>query len=255
MVTVKGSLKGDLQSWSAYLSYYTLFAIVPIIAIALGVAHHLHWENTLRTMLQKYMPEKAVVDYILLFANRMLEKAKESSVQVVGIVLLIWAAIKILMRVDDVFLKIWEVYTKPKFWRRIANYLIIAVVYPLIFIAVIVLGIYLRVFLNFIDIQALFWILTILPTIIIFLLFSFLYFTLPYQKVHYSSAFIAGLLTTIAYQIIQWIFFAIIVKMSSNSAIYGAFAALPLFLVWINLSWTIFLFGAKLSYGLEKSHP
>jgi membrane protein len=75
---------------------------------------------------------------------------------------------------------------------------------------------------------------------------------MPNTKVKFLSGFIAGVIAGIAYQVAQWGYIHFQVGVAQYNAIYGSFAALPLFLIWIQISWLIVLFGAEISFALQN---
>jgi membrane protein len=93
--------------------------------------------------------------------------------------------------------------------------------------------------------------LSYLPVVIMSGLFSFVFVFLPNQKIQLDAGIIAGIITGIIYQIAQWAYLSLQVGVSGYNAIYGSFAALPLFLVWIQLGWLIVLFGCEISFFIQ----
>jgi len=91
-----------------------------------------------------------------------------------------------------------------------------------------------------------------LPYTVIWFLFSFLYVFMPNTKVQLKSAIWGGILAGTIYQLTQYAYITFQVGVSSYGAIYGSFAALPLFLAWLQLSWLIVLFGAEVSFAHQN---
>jgi membrane protein len=90
------------------------------------------------------------------------------------------------------------------------------------------------------------------PYILIWVLFSLIYLIMPNTKVSYKAAVPAGIIAGTLYQLAQWAYIGFQIGAARYSAIYGSFAALPLFLMWIQISWWIALFGAELSYSYQN---
>ena len=91
----------------------------------------------------------------------------------------------------------------------------------------------------------------LLPYVMIWLVLTLVYVVMPNKKVKFFPALIAGILAGTAYQLTQWGYITFQVGVSNMNAIYGSFAALPLFLIWLQLSWTIILFGAEISHSIQ----
>jgi membrane protein len=94
----------------------------------------------------------------------------------------------------------------------------------------------------------------LLPYCFIWVLFSFLYIFVPNTKVNFSAGAAAGIVTGTIYQLVQWVYIKFQIGLAGYNAIYGGFAALPLFLVWLQTSWTIVLFGAVFSRACQTVH-
>jgi membrane protein len=95
-------------------------------------------------------------------------------------------------------------------------------------------------------------ILKMLPYGIVWVLFSFLYIFMPNTKVNVTSGVLAGIVAGTLYQIVQFGYITFQVGAAKYNAIYGSFAALPLFLIWLQISWLIILFGAEFSFAHQN---
>jgi membrane protein len=93
--------------------------------------------------------------------------------------------------------------------------------------------------------------LRLMPLLLIWALFTLIYMAMPNTRVAFSAAAAGAAVGGVLYQLVQWFYIELQVGVASRNAIYGSFAALPLFLVWVHLSWTIVLFGAELCYGVQ----
>jgi len=94
--------------------------------------------------------------------------------------------------------------------------------------------------------------LKILPYAVIWIVFTFMYFFMPNTKVTIKSALLAGIIAGTIFQLLQWGYITFQVGVAKYGAIYGSFAALPLFLVWLQLSWLVVLFGAEVSFAEQN---
>jgi len=90
------------------------------------------------------------------------------------------------------------------------------------------------------------------PYFLSWALFTFIYIFMPYTKVYARSAVIAGVIAGTTFQIWQWGYIKFQVGVSSYGVVYGSFAALPLFLIWLQISWLILLAGAELAFETEN---
>jgi membrane protein len=94
--------------------------------------------------------------------------------------------------------------------------------------------------------------LKLLPFLVIWALFAFMYVFLPNTKVRVRAALVGGILAGTIFELVQWGYIAFQVGVTKYGAIYGSFAALPLFLIWLHLSWMIVLFGAEISFATQN---
>jgi membrane protein len=92
----------------------------------------------------------------------------------------------------------------------------------------------------------------LLPYCAIWGVFAFIYIFMPNTKVNFRSGLIAGVIAGTIYQISQWAYISFQIGVAQYNAIYGSFAALPLFLIWLQISWLIVLFGAEISFALQN---
>ncbi|HRZ87297.1 MAG TPA: YihY/virulence factor BrkB family protein [bacterium] len=244
------------------LTFYTLLSIVPILAMAFGVAKGFGFEKILDTQIRQNLAQyPEVTDRIILFANALLENTKGGLIAGVGIALLIWTIIKVLGSIEESFNDIWGIRQGRSITRRFSDYLAIMFICPLLLIMSSSVTIFIATQLERIAAKLmlpgqvqdiLVFTLKSSPYVMIWVLFVFLYVFLPNTRVRFSSGLIAGLVAGTLYQIIQWVYITFQVGVARYNAIYGSFAALPLFLVWLQVSWRIVLFGAEISFAHQN---
>lgn len=94
----------------------------------------------------------------------------------------------------------------------------------------------------------------LIPYVLVWFLFVFLYMFMPTTPVRFKYAIVAGIVAGTVFQIVQWFYIRFQIGVSSYNAIYGGLAALPLLLVWLQLSWSIVLWGTELCYIMRNRH-
>jgi membrane protein len=99
---------------------------------------------------------------------------------------------------------------------------------------------------------AIIFLLELVPYAVIWVLFTFVFMFMPNTKVQLKSALWGGIVAGTVYQLAQFAYIKFQIGVSSYGAIYGSFAALPLFLAWLQLSWMIVLFGAEISFARQN---
>ena len=261
MLTSQGFTKSQIQQGASALTYYSMLAVVPVIALLIGIARGFRFEETLETWLQeRFAEQKIVITQIFKFANESLQATSGGIIAGIGVALLLWAAIKILINIELVMNQIWEVKEGRALADRFTDYLAMLFLAPiLIFLASGMTG-YMSALLSVVHkgklfepiVSLLIPLLSVFSFLLASLLFTFLYIFMPNTRVRFLPALLAGIFTGIIYQLLQWLYFYFQIGVAGYNAIYGTFAALPLFLIWLHLSWVIILLGAKLCFAIQN---
>ena len=250
----------DLQASS--LTLFTLLSIVPIMAMAFGIAKGFGFKEFLeRLILDLFAGQEQVIQNLLSFSNNLLERTKGGMMAVFGVILLFYALIKLIGHIENAFNKIWCVTDDRLLIRKLTDYVAISITAGILVIlsssANIFITTYLTRFLahanlpdNFEKLISLCF--SSFAFFTIWLLFIFFYLFIPNKKIKITAAVMGGLISGTIYQILQITYFKFQIGVSSYNAIYGSFAALPLFLIWLQTSWAIFLFGAEISFSWEN---
>lgn len=262
IIISQGFTKSQIQQGASSLTYYTLLAIVPIIALLIGIAKGFHLEQTFETwLIREFADQKEVLARIFTFANHSLEATNQGVIAGIGILILLWSAIKILTNIEFVMNQVWEVREGRSFARRFSDYLAMILICPIIIFAASGVTVYLTTVLSTIGHgdtivhtigRYLIPVFSLIPFLLTCLLFTFLYIFMPNTQVRFGPAIIAGLISGTIYQGLQWVFFGFQIFIAKYNTIYGTFAALPLFLIWLHLSWTILLLGAKVAFAVQN---
>lgn len=261
LLTQQGFTKSQITQGASTLTYYTLLALVPLFALMLGIARGFLYEQTFEGWLLDYSSQDEVVKQILQFASASLSQASKGVIAGVGVFLFLWSGIKILTHLENVMNQIWEVRGKRTFANRFSNYLALLLLAPLIVLFTSGFTLYFYSLANswtqegnlLRDLGPLFiFIMNALPYLLTCLLLVFLYIMMPTTRVNFIPALIAGFVTGTLYQFFLWLYLYFQIGVSNYNAIYGTFAAFPLFLIWLQLSWVIVLLGAKISFAIQN---
>lgn len=244
------------------LTFYTLLSMVPVVALAFAVAKGFGFEKVLgEQLMAKLQGHEEIAERIVGFAQSMLENTKGGAIAGVGIVLLFWTIIKVLGNIEKSFNDIWGVKTPRAMGRKLTDYLSVMMICPILLIIASSVTVLVTTQvslmmerLSFLGVlaDALILILKVLPYGVIWLVFTFIYVFMPNTKVGMKSALWGGILAGTIYQLVQLAYISFQIGVSNYGAIYGSFAALPLFLVWLQLSWLIVFFGAEVSFAHQN---
>ncbi len=261
VVAVKGFRKDNCMLRASALTFYTLLSIVPVMAMAFGIAKGFGFEKVLRkeVLLQLAGHEEAA-QRIIDFSATLLAETKGGVMAAVGVVFLAWAVVKMLGHMEDAFNAIWWIKQGRTLVRKFSDYLALLFVAPLLLIlsgsTTVFIITRLKVFFDaagglvFLEPFVLFFV-KLVPFFTIWLLFFFLYMFMPNKKVDVRAAAMGALIAGALYQTGQMIYFRFQVGVSHYNAIYGSFAALPLFLIWLQASWILLLVGAEIAFVWE----
>ena len=241
------------------LTYYTLFSIVPIIALSFAIAKGFGFEQSLQQdLLLKFQDQKDILTQAFVYADKMLANTKGGLIAGVGIVLLLWSIIKLLSSIEESFNEIWEIKRDRTWTRKITDYLSIMLIGPVFIILSGGLTVWLKTGLDTVASN----VEIISPVTVVFLklfafglmwgMFIFLYMALPNTKVTFKGAAMGSLIAAILFELLQWAYVSSQIGVASYNKIYGSFAALPLFLIWIQYSWFVVLFGAELTFAHQN---
>ncbi|MEW5894963.1 MAG: YihY/virulence factor BrkB family protein [Candidatus Omnitrophota bacterium] len=262
VLAIKGFDEDKCQLRAASLTFFTLLSIVPMVAMAFGVAKGFGFENNLQAVLMERFPgQEEVISRIIEFAQSLLRNTQGGIIAGVGVAILFWTVIKVLGNIENSFNEIWGVKHSRTLARKFSDYLSIMLIAPILLILSSSLTVLItshvtmvveRIYFLGPFAAALLLSLKILPFVFLWILFTFVYTFIPNTRVSFRSGFLGGLVAGTIYQIVQWMYISLQIGTSRYGAIYGSFAALPLFLVWLQLSWTVLLFGAEISFAEQN---
>ncbi|WP_075589972.1 YihY/virulence factor BrkB family protein [Labilibacter marinus] len=254
-LAIKGFIYDKCQQKASALTFYSLMSVVPMVAMLYGIALGFGFGDTLKEELAKRMVgQEEVLSYILDLAEVYLQSAKSGVIIGVGLVLLFWSVMNVLGNIEQSFNDIWEVKRSRNFARKFTDYIALVIVAFLFLVSsssmiVFVSG-------KFNDYAALTYVGKIvsstLPYILICIVFTMLILIMPNTKVNFVSALVGGIVAGVLFQLLQYVFINFMVGVSRTSALYGSFAALPLFLIWMQSSWLIVMFGAEISFAMQN---
>jgi membrane protein len=264
LLSLRGFNEDECQLKASALTYYTLLSIVPVVAMAFGIAKGFGFEKMLEAQLVDKLPgQEEVVNQIISFAHSLLQNTRGGVVAGIGVAILFWTVVKVLGNIEKSFNSIWGVKEVRSIGRKFSDYLAMMFICPVLLIVSSSVTIFIRTqvilftentaFLDFLG-PFILTSLKILPFCVIWLLFTFIYIFMPNTKVNLRSGLFAGIAAGTIYQVVQWAYITFQIGASKYNAIYGSFAALPLFLLWIQISWIVVLLGAEISFAHQNVH-
>lgn len=251
--TVQGLSSHGTMVRSAALTFYTLMSLVPVVALVFAVVKGFGLAEGLEQNLYEVLPQSPeVIDYVVGFAQKALARTQGGWVALVGVLTLFWAVIKVFGSIEDAFNNIWEVRSTRSAARKYGDYIAVVVVAPILWVISSSMGNYAAEILDVAGSPALEVLSRAGSLVVAWVMFTFIYVVLPSTKVRFTAALTAGVVAGTAFVLFQWGYVYLQRWMTSYNAIYGSFAALPLFLLWMQISWEILLLGGELSFAYQN---
>ena len=263
-LAVRGYQEDSCKFRASALTFYSLLSIVPVIAMLFGIAKGFGLEKRVEAeILGRFKGQEEVAGRIVTFANSLLENARGGIVAGVGVLILFWSVISVLGNIEHSFNEIWGV-TKPRsLGRKFSDYFSLILVCPVLMAVAgsttVVVSSQAKLllekipFLNSLG-PVLLLPLKLLPYCTLWVTFTFILIFMPNTKVKLKSGLIAGVVSGTLFQFVQWAYINLQIGAAKYGAIYGSFAALPLFLMWLQASWLILLFGAEIAFAVQNVH-
>ena len=259
ILAFKGFNRDKCQLRAAALTFYSILSLIPILAMVFGIAKGFGFEHTLELLLQEKIASRDMVaqeglDWIISKAKLLLESTRGSLIAGVGLIVLMWAATRVLRHIEAALNDIWEIKNSRPWIRNFTDLLSIMVIAPILFILAQSTTVFITAIIQDLSkgmklLGHLFLLIKLVPFGLIWLLFTMIYVVVPNTKVNFKSALVAGVIVGTIFQLSQWIFFKSQMGISKYNAIYGSFAFLPLLLIWIQTAWLILLLGAEIAFA------
>jgi len=262
VLAFKGFREDKVQLRASALTFNTLLSIIPVAAIAFGIAQSFGFKERLEIEIRHALEgHEEVMTWILQTTENFLQSSSGGFIAGIGLVILLWSVMQVLNHIEKSFNHIWQIKKSRPWVRKFADYLSIMVVAPVFIVLSGSVTVYLNAKMTNISDQALVmstikpalvFLLKFVPYIIMWLVLTMLYMVMPNTRVKFKSAFVAGIIAGTLFQLVQMLYINSQIGVSRYSAIYGSFAAFPLFIVWMQISWLVVLMGAEISFANQN---
>ncbi len=263
ILATKGFKTDNATLRASALTFYSLLSIVPVMAMAFGIAKGFGFEKVLKTELLNSMAgQEAVALKIIDFAEKLLSETQGGIVAALGVMLLGWTVVRMLNHMELAFNEVWRIKQGRSLMRKFSDYIALAFTAPILVIFASSVTVYIKARLTVMLSQeghfeilesTIPFFLKLLPFATMCILFIFIYLFIPNRRMNMKATVAGGTITGVIYQTGQLIYINSQVGVSHYNAIYGSFAALPLFLVWLQMSWSVVLLGAHFAYAWEHA--
>jgi len=239
------------------LTYTTLLAIVPLLALAFSILKGFGVQNALEPIILERIGigSEEIVTQMLSY----IENTKVARLGTVGLVLLVVTVLTLVTNIERSFNHIWRVEETRPLFRRFADYFSLLTVGPIFLLAAISMTTtlestrFISTLLEYPVLgHAIFLAFKVLPFVVMWLAFTFLYLFVPNTRIQIRPALAGGVFAGTLWQLAQWAYVTFQFGVSRYNAIYGTMAALPILMVWLYLSWLIVLLGVEVTYSVQN---
>jgi membrane protein len=254
--------ESGLTNWpllAAALSYYSALAVVPILAICFALAKSMGLEEALwRSLSENFGGQEATLNMLSEFAENLIRNFSGSLLVFSAIAFIFWSVHGLLWQLEVNFSKIFGYLSNRTAIHRATDYLTIMMVIPFFLVAAGSINLFLASF----DVSGTFpiaklelkplhaTIMIVFPVLIWSLILTWTYAYFSRGVIRWRERLIGGFITGLIFQIFQKFYLKVIISITSYNAIYGSFAVVPLFLVWLYISWLIVIFGGEITRRL-----
>lgn len=259
ILVIRGFNSKQLNMTANALTYNLVFAIVPILAMIVAVAKGFGFAEVIEQQLQHSMlGETELVPTIMGMVNRYLETAQGGAFIGIGLLILIWAVYSFFRNVEQAFNVIWDVKQSRSIVRQLTTYIAVLFLVPVLVVTTSGMSIAFHSTIESFPIMSMHshWhgsAVRVAQFIIVWIVFLWMYMAIPNTKVHFRSAIIPAILMGTLFQLLQMLSMYIIVLLSRTSIVYGAFAAIPIIMIWLQWACLLILIGAELSYAIQNN--
>ena len=254
----KGFIKGAIHLQAAWLTYMTLLCIGPFLAFVFSLAKSFGVQDRLKPLIIDNLAvgQGEIVAGIFKY----IETTNLATLGTIGLIILIAVVINMMGFIERALNDIWGIKRSRNLFQKFRDYISVGIIFPILILAAVGitasysnLPFLARIKDTFLVTGVSKIFLRLLPYMTLWFAFTFVYTFLPNTRVHFRSALIGGIIGGTLWQAAQWFYIHFQVGVARYSAIYGTFASFPIFLIWVNVSWIIILFGAEVSFAHQNA--
>jgi membrane protein len=264
VLAARNSLNDKVYLRASALTFYTLLAIIPVIAIALAIAKGFGLDQNLESIItnsKDFQSYSELLTPLLETAKNTVQQTRGGYIAGVGVIILFWCVVSLLDQIETSFNHIWQISSSRPWYRKFTDYLTIMLIAPVLLILSSSITVFvfsqLSEFMEKAPILASFkWLVSFLikfaPYLLTWIILTLLYLVMPNAKVNFKSALISGIIAGTFLKLLQWLYVGLQFGITKLSAIYGGLALIPLLLIFLQASWNIILLGAELSFANQN---
>ena len=251
----KGFFEDRAAVKAAALTYFTMLSIVPIFAIVFAIARNFGFEDRLHEVISSNMQgQEEFMKWVTKMVDQLLDNTKGGILAGVGGVILFWSVIQVLNNIEAAFNDIWQIRKARSPMRKFSDYLAILILSP--FAIGLSGSVMVKIQSTAQDIELfkplIVFMIKSIPYVSMWLLFTIVYIVMPNTKVRFKYALVAGVFAGTLAIIFQMLYQDLQIGVFRFNTLYGSIAVIPLFLLFLQITWLIVLMGAELSFAYQN---
>ena len=238
------------------LTYTSLLAMVPLLTVTITLTSHFAYTRDLGAQVRAFALKNLVPDVagkvIGVYMEQFAQNA--SRLTAIGLIIIVATAVALLFTIDSAFNDIWRAKRRRAWWVRLAAYLAVLAVAPMLIAASLALTSTLVHWTQHFDRNLPFlddWLLAIVPFAMTTLAIVVAYRVMPSRHVPTRHAIVGGIVAGLMFEIVKYVFVVFVIRVPTYSMVYGAFASVPIFLAWLFCCWMVVLIGAEIAATLS----
>jgi membrane protein len=262
VLAARGFSNDKVMLRASALTFYSLLSVIPVVAIAFAIAKGFGLDQTLVQLItNEFKTHPEVLNWLLLNARNALDETRGVYIAGVGMIILFWSVLSLLDDIEDSFNHIWQIKSSRPWYRKFTDYLTIMLIAPVFIILSSSITVFISTeladFMSRAPILDFFkpvisFLVKFIPYFLSWITLTILFIVMPNAKVKFVPALISGIVAGTVFQVLQWLYIDLQFGITKLSAIYGSFAAVPLFIIWLQSSWIIVLLGAELAFANQN---
>jgi membrane protein len=262
VLAARGFTNDKVQLRASALTLYTILSVVPLIAIGFAIAKGFGLDQNLKEMIaNQFQAYPEVLNYLLSLATNALQETKGGYIAGVGIIILVWSVMSLLNRIESSFNYIWQISSARSWLRKFTDYLTIMLIAPVFVILSGSITVFVSTqlpefmsqapILNFFK-PVISFLIKFAPYFLTWFVLTVLFIIMPNARVKFGPALVSGIISGTILQFLQWMYLDLQFGIYKLSAIYGSFALIPLFIIFIQTTWIVVLLGAELTFANQN---
>jgi membrane protein len=262
VLAARGFSNDKVQLRASALTFYSLLSVIPVAAIAFAIAKGFDLDQRLEQLIiVKFQSEQEVLKWLLQLASNAIEKTSGGYMAGIGVIILFWSVMSLLNHIESSFNHIWQIRSSRPWHRKFTDYLTIMLIAPIFLILSSSITLFISTklpdYMNNAPILDFFkpvisFLVKFAPYFLTWVGLTVLFIIMPNAKVKFIPALISGIIAGTILQGIQWLYIDLQFGITKLNAIYGSFAAVPLFIIWMQSSWIVVLLGAEISFANQN---